>query len=351
MSDPSIVQSVGGSLLESIGSLLEEPERDAKDVNGKIAADLEEDQSLSPEMRLAKAKEKEQKNQAQRERLVQESHRVMDGLFNAIFGTMRPGAPLITIERGGVSLSAQRVRGDQFGGQLVHIGNGSFHIPSKVALFGDYTPHSVNIKLMQFQQNPYTWGRREYQARSPVMELSLQQNNIPVAVNNLTEDFNITIPGGPRDKPARTSVAFPTPGNGSSSYHLLNLNNTAEGFLVTITPLNTSVVYGVWGRYGGRPDDQNYNLSMETYVLPEECALVKTLSGDEETDRTEATMFIKGEDDPVDYYIKVSVLGPLAECDIEKKADMKESHTNDVYAYRIQWVRLSCVYWSETQDD
>ncbi|XP_035686736.1 polycystic kidney disease protein 1-like 2 [Branchiostoma floridae] len=263
---------------------------------------------------------------------------------------MRPGAPAVTIERVGVALRAQRVWGDQFGGQVVQTGNGSFHVPSRAALFGDYTPHSVAIKLTQFQWNPFTWGRGEHQVRSSVMELSLLQNDIPVAFNNLTEDFNITIPGGPGNNLATTIVTFPAPGNKSSSYHLLKLNSTAEGFLVTITPLNTSVVYGVSGRYGGRPDDQNYNVSTETYVLPEQCAL-KTLSGDKDTEKTAATIFIPGEHEPVDYHIKVQVLGPVTECEIEKRADEKELHTDDVYSYQIQWARLSCVYWSETQED
>ncbi|XP_066304370.1 polycystin-1-like protein 2 [Branchiostoma lanceolatum] len=351
MSDPSTVESVGGSLLDSVGSLLEEPERDAEEADGKPAPDLEEDQSLSPKERLEKAEEKEQENQAERRRLVQESRQVLDGLYNAIIGTMRPGAPPVTIERGGIVLRAQKVRGDQFGGQVVQTEGGSFHVPSKAALFGDYTPHNVAIKLTQFQQNPFTWGRGEYQARSSVMELSLQQNNIPVAFNNLTEDFYITIPGGSGNKPATTTITFPAPGNKSSSYHLLNLTNTAEGFLVTITPLNKSVIYRVMGRNGGRPDDQNYNVSMETYVLPEECALMKALSGDEDTEKREATMFVSGEDGPVDYYIKVQIRGLVTECDFEKRADVKESHADDLYTYQIQWARLSCVYWSETQED
>ncbi|CAH1247231.1 PKD1L3 [Branchiostoma lanceolatum] len=344
MSDPSTVESVGGSLLDSVGSLLEEPERDAED-DGKPAPDLEDDQSLSPKERLEKAEEKEQENQAKRRRLVQESRQVLDGLYNAIIGAMRPGAPPVTIERGGIVLRAQKVRGDQFGGQVVQTEGGSFHVPSKAALFGDYTPHNVAIK------NPFTWGRGEYQARSSVMELSLQQNNIPVAFNNLTEDFYITIPGGSGNKPATTTITFPAPGNKSSSYHLLNLTNTAEGFLVTITPLNRSVIYGVMGRNGGRPDDQNYNVSMKTYVLPEECALMKTLSGDEDSEKREATIFIPGEEGPVEYYIKVQIRGPVTECDFEKRADVKESHADDFYAYQIQWARLSCVYWSETQED
>ncbi|XP_066291574.1 polycystin-1-like protein 2 isoform X1 [Branchiostoma lanceolatum] len=351
MSDPSTVESVGGSLVDSVGSLLEEPERDAEEDDGKPAPDLEEDQSLSPKERLEKAEEKERENQAERRRLVQKSRQVLDGLYNAIIDAMRPGAPPVTIERGGITLQAQTIWGDQFGGQVVQTEGGSFHVPSKTALFGDYTPHSVAIKLTQFQRNPFTWGRGEYQARSSVMELSLQQNNIPVAFNNLTEDFYITIPGGSGNKPATTTITFPAPGNKSSSYHLLNLTNTAEGFLVTITPLNRSVVYGISGRYGGRPDDQNYNVSMETYVLPEKCALMKALSGDEDTEKREATMFISGEDGPVEYYIKVQIRGPVTECDFEKSADVKESHADDFYAYQIQWARLSCVYWSETQED
>ncbi|XP_078572446.1 polycystin-1-like protein 2 isoform X2 [Branchiostoma floridae x Branchiostoma japonicum] len=351
MSDPATVQSVGGPLVESVGFLHEESERDAKEDDGKLASDPEEDQSLSPKERLEKAEEKEQKKQTKRRKIVQESRQVLDGLFDAIIGAMKPGDPAVTIERGGVTLRAQRVWGDQFGGQVVQTGNGSFHVPSRAALFGDYTPHNVAIKLTQFQQNPFTWGRGEYKARSSVMELSLLQNDIPVAFNNLTEDFNITIPGGSGNNSATTTITFPAPGNQSSIYHLLKLNSTAEGFLVTITPLNTSVVYGVWGSYGGRPDDQNYNVSTETYVLPEQCALMKTLSGDEYTENTAATIFIPGEDDPVNYYIKVQVLGPVTECDIEKRADEKDSHTNDIYAYQIQWARLSCVYWSETQED
>ncbi|XP_078675170.1 polycystin-1-like protein 2 [Branchiostoma floridae x Branchiostoma belcheri] len=349
MSDPSTVQSVGGSLVESVGSLLEDPERD-EEADVKLTSDLEEDQSLSPKERLQKVEEKKQENQAKRRRFVQEGRQILDGLFNAIISATRPGAPAVTIERGGITLRVQRISGNQFGGQVVQTDDGSFQLPSKVALFADYTPHNVAMKLTQFQQNPFTWGRGEYQPCSSVMELSLQQNNFPVAFNNLTEDFNITIPAKSGNKPATTTVTIPAQGNGSFRYHLLNLTNAAEGFLVTITPLNTSVVYRVSGRYGGRPGDKNYNMSTETYILPEYCALMKTLSGEEDTEKTEARMFVSGEDGPVDYNIKVEILGPVTECGSEKRTDVKEPHAADFYAYKIEWARLGCVFWSETQE-
>ncbi|XP_078692602.1 polycystin-1-like protein 2 [Branchiostoma floridae x Branchiostoma belcheri] len=350
MSDPSTVQSVGGSLVESVGSLLKDPERDEEEADVKLTSDLEEDQSLSPKERLQKVEEKKQENQAKRGRFVQEGRQVLEGLFNAIISATRPGAPAVTIKRGGITLRAQRIWGDQFGGQVVQTEDGSFQLPSKAALFADYTPHTVTMKLTQFQQNPFTWGRGEYQPRSSVMELSLQQNNFPVAFNNLTEDFNITIPAKSGNKPATTTVTIPAQGNGSSSYHLLNLTNAAEGFLVTITPLNTSVVYRVSGRYGGRPGDQNYNMSTETYILPEECALMKTLSGEEDTEKTEARMFVSGEDGPVDYNIKVQIVGPVTECGSEKRTDVKKPHAADFYAYKMEWARLGCVFWNETQE-
>ncbi|XP_078681625.1 polycystin-1-like protein 2 [Branchiostoma floridae x Branchiostoma belcheri] len=350
MSDPSTVQSVGGSLVESVGSLLEDPERDEEEADVKLTSDLEENHSLSPKERLQKAEEKKQENQAKRRRFVQEGRQVLDSLFNAIISATRPGAPAVTIERGGITLRAQRFWGNQFGGQVVQTEGGSFQLPSKAALFADYTPHNVAMKLTQFQQNPFTWGLGEYQPRSSVMELSLQQNNFPVAFNNLTENFNITIPAKSGNKPATTTVTIPAQGNGSSSYHLLNLTNAAEGFLVTITPLNTSVVYRVLGRYGGRPGDQNYNMSTETYILPEECALMKTLSGEEDTEKTEARMFISGEDGPVDYNIKVEIVGPVTECGSEKRTDVKKPHAADFYAYQMEWARLGCVFWSETQE-
>ncbi|XP_078597655.1 polycystin-1-like protein 2 [Branchiostoma floridae x Branchiostoma japonicum] len=182
------------------------------------------------------------------------------------------------------------------------------------------------------------------------MELTIQRKNYkPLVFNNLTEDFIITIPGNYRNKPATKVITYPLPGNRSSAYHLLKLNNTAEAFLVTITPLNTSVVYGVWGRYGGRPDDQTYNVSMETYVLPEECSLIETLRGDGEA-KTGARIFIKGVKDPVDYYVKVQILGPATECDVNDPTDENNVLANSFYAYQIQWARLSCVFWSETED-
>ena len=83
----------------------------------------------------------------QRGRLVQESRQVLDGLFNAIIGAMRPGDSPLTIKRGGIIVRAQRVWGHQFGGQVLQTEDGSFHVPSTAALFGDYTPHNVAIKV------------------------------------------------------------------------------------------------------------------------------------------------------------------------------------------------------------
>eukprot|EP00058_Branchiostoma_floridae_P011946 XP_002597434.1 hypothetical protein BRAFLDRAFT_80560 [Branchiostoma floridae] len=355
MSDPATLESVGGSLLESVGTLLEDPETDAEEAadDGDPKADPAEDESLSPEERLQKTGQQKQEEQAKRRKLVQESRRVLEKMEDAIVQTLKPGAPAVTLSRGGVTLSAQKVSGSEFGSQEVRTGDGGFQLPSQAALFSDYTPHSVTIKLKQFEENPFTWGTGERQVSSTVMELSLQQNNIneALAFNNLTEDFVITIPGSSKNKMATKNITFYSRGNKTAVYHFYNLTDMAEGFMVTIIPLNTSVVYGVSGRYDDRPDDQNYSVSMETYVLPEQCALMKTLSGDEDdVDKTQATMFIKGQRDPAQYYVKVRILGPATECGDEEETDLWDSEEGGFFAYEIQWARLRCVYWNETQE-
>eukprot|EP00058_Branchiostoma_floridae_P019575 XP_002605065.1 hypothetical protein BRAFLDRAFT_124137 [Branchiostoma floridae] len=308
MSDPLTVESVGGSLVESVDALLYEPEPDVDEHDGNLQS---EDDSVSPEERAQNAKQEEEEKRAEKKVVVRKSRQVLDDLSNAITAPMRPGGPPVTIRRGGVTLRSQKLHGGKSGSQVVQTEEGGFLFPSQTALFPEHPPHNVTVK-----------------------------------------DFIITIPGNVGNKPATTTITFPAPGNQSSSYHLLNLNNTAEGFLVTITPLNTSVVYGVSGRYGGRPDDQNYDVCTETFVLPEECSLMESLSaGSDETDKSEATMFVKGKKDPVDYYVKVQVLGLETKCDISGQTDEKKLGTNDFYAYQIQWVRLSCVFWSETQED
>ncbi|XP_078662108.1 uncharacterized protein LOC144906058 [Branchiostoma floridae x Branchiostoma belcheri] len=350
MSDPATLESVGGSVLESVGALLEGPEEDAEE---KPEDDgFAEDESLSPEERLQKAEQKKQENEAKRRNIVQESRRVLEKMENAMIKTLKPGDPPVSLTKGGVTLSAQKILGSEFGGQVVQTEEGGFQLPSQAALFSEFehAPQSVTVKMKQFEQNPFTWGSGEHQARSSVMELSLQQdNNQVMTFRNLTEDFIITIPGNPKNKPATKIITIPSPGNRSARYHFYNLTDMAEGFLVTIKPLNLSVVYRVSGRRGGRPDDQNYDMSMETYLLPEQCSLTKSLSGDEgHTDKTKATMFIQGEEDPGEYYVKVQVLGPVTECGVENKSDPGDAY--DFFAYEIQWARLRCLYWNDTQD-
>eukprot|EP00058_Branchiostoma_floridae_P016734 XP_002602222.1 hypothetical protein BRAFLDRAFT_76911 [Branchiostoma floridae] len=350
MSDPSTLEAVGGPLVASVATLLQEPEQNAEENDGNFQPRVLEDDHVSPEERAQKVKQQEEEQRAEEKKIVQKSRQVLDDLSNAITDPMRLGAPPVTIKRSGVTLKAQKIRGSMSGGQLVQTEDGGFQFPSQTALFPEHPPHNITITLIQYQQNPYTWELGQYQAHSSVMELTIQRKNYkPLVFNNLTEDFIITIPGNSRNKPATKIITYPLPGNRSSAYHLLNLNNTAEAFLVTITPLNTSVVYGVWGRYGGRPDDQNCNVSMETYVLPEECSLIETLRGDGEA-KTGARIFIKGVKDPVDYYVKVQILGPATECDVNDPMDENRVLANSFYAYQIQWARLSCVFWSETED-
>ncbi|CAH1264033.1 PKD1L3 [Branchiostoma lanceolatum] len=335
MSDPLTVESVGGSLVDSVARLLYATKED----DGNLQFDPVENDHVSPEERAQK-----------RQVVVQKSHQVLDDLFNAITDPMRPGSPPVTISRAGFTLRAQKIFGSKSGSYVVETEDGGFQFPSQTALFPEHPPHNVTFKLTEYQQNPYPRGRGYYQARSSVMELSIHRKNYkPLIFNNLTDDFIITIPGKSGNKPTTKTITFPASGNETSSYHLLNLNNTAEGWLVTITPLNTSVIYGVSGRYGGHPGAQNYDVSMETYVLPEECSLAETLSGDE-TDKTEATLFINGKKDPAEYYIKVQMLGPVTKCDVNDRTDEKNAHTNEFYAYQIQWARLACVFWSEIQE-
>ncbi|XP_078583957.1 polycystin-1-like protein 2 [Branchiostoma floridae x Branchiostoma japonicum] len=350
MSDPLTVESVGGSLVESVANLLNAPEEAAEENAGNPKFDPVQDDHISPEERAKKAKEEEEEQRAERQVVVQKSRQVLDSLFNALTDPMRPGDAPVTISRAGVTMRAQKIFGSKSGNQVVQTEDGVFQLPSQTALFPEHPPHNVTVMFIEYQQNPFPRGRGYYQARSSVIELTLRRKNYkPLVFSNLTDEFKITIPAGKsRNKPTTKTITFPASGNETSSYHLLNLNNTAEGWLVTITPLNTSVVYGVSGRYGGRPDDQNYDVSMETYVLPEECSLMETLSGDD-TDRTEAKLFIKGKADPVDYHVKVKVLGPATKCDISDRPEERKVHTKDLYAYEIQWARLSCVFWSETQ--
>ncbi|XP_019626197.1 PREDICTED: sperm receptor for egg jelly-like [Branchiostoma belcheri] len=348
MSDPVTLESVGGSVLESVGALLEGPEEDAEE---KPEDDgFAEDESLSPEERLQKAEEKKQENEAKRRNLVEESRRVLEKMENAMLKTLKPGDPPVSLTKGGVTLSAQKILGSEFGGQVVQTEEGGFQLPSQAALFSelDHAPQSVTVKMKQFDQNPFTWGSGENQVRTSVVELSLEQdNNQVMTFRNLTEDFIITIPGNPNNKPATKIITIPSAGNRSARYHFYHLADMAEGFLVTIIPLNASVVYRVSGRRGGRPDDENYNVSMETYLLPEQCSLTKSLSGDEgDTDKTKASMFIQGEEDPGDYYVKVQVLGPVTECGVENKSGPGDAR--DFFAYEIQWARLRCLYWNET---
>ncbi|CAH1256718.1 SCUBE3 [Branchiostoma lanceolatum] len=355
MSDPATLESVGGSLLESVGTLLDKPKADAvKNADGsRLNSALMEDESLSPAERLQKVEEQKQEKQAKRRSLVQESRRVMEKMEDAITKTLKPGDPPVTLKRGGVTLTAQKVLGSEFGDQEVRTEDGGcFQLPSQTALFLEHAPHSVTIKMKQFEENPFTWGSGEHQVSSTVMELSLQQsNNDLMTFNNLTEDFVITIPGSSKHKMATQNVTFASTASKTAMYHSYNLTGMADGFLVTIIPLNLSVIYGVSGRYGGRPDDQNYNVSMETYVLPEQCALMKTLSGEEDdTDKTKATIFIKGEKDPEKYYVKINILGPVTECDVEEGHDTRESDAGGFYSYQIQWARLSCRFWNETQE-
>ncbi|KAI8496991.1 hypothetical protein Bbelb_256460 [Branchiostoma belcheri] len=348
MSDPATLESVGGSLLESVGALLEGPEEDAEEKPNDDG--FAEDESLSPEERLQKAEEKKLENEAKRRNIVEESRRVLEKMENAMIKTLKPGDPPVSITKGGVTLSAQKILGSEVGGQVVQTEEGGFQLPSQAALFTEFehAPQSVTVKMKQFEQNPFTWGSGEHQVRSSVVELSLHQdNNEVMTFRNLTEDFIITIPGNPKNKPATKIITIPSVGNRSARYHFYNLTGMAEGFLVTIIPLNASVVYRVSGRRGGRPDDQNYNVSMETYLLPEQCSLTKSLSGDEgDTDKTKATMFIQGEEDPGEYYVKVQVLGPVTECGVENKSDPGDAY--DFFAYEIQWARLRCLYWNET---
>ncbi|XP_035663364.1 polycystic kidney disease protein 1-like 2 [Branchiostoma floridae] len=346
MSNPLTVESVGGSLVESVANLLNASEEASEGDAGNSV----QDDHISPEERAEKAKEEEEEQRTERQEVVQKSRQVLDSLFNAITDPMRPGDAPVTISRAGVTMRAQKIFGSKSGNQVVQTEDGVFQLPSQTALFPEHPPHNVTVMFIEYQENPFPRGRGYYQARSSVIELTLRRKNYkPLVFSNLTDDFKITIPAGKsRNKPTTKTITFPASGNETSSYHLLNLNNTAEGWLVTITPLNTSVVYGVSGRYGGRPDDQNYDVSMETYVLPEECSLMETLSGDD-TDRTEAKLFIKGKADPVDYHVKVKVLGPATKCDISDRPEERNVHTNDLYAYKIQWARLSCVFWSETQ--
>ncbi|XP_070567318.1 uncharacterized protein [Ptychodera flava] len=117
----------------------------------------------------------------------------LDTLSQGLLGRMIPGEPPVEISQHGVALHLERTTENKLGNKKIHLNKGGFSLPSARTMFGNESYTSVDLKVTEYEINPFIWDDRST-VNSSVISVELYQGNTTlISQTNTSEDFTYTI--------------------------------------------------------------------------------------------------------------------------------------------------------------
>ncbi|XP_070567321.1 polycystin-1-like protein 2 [Ptychodera flava] len=117
----------------------------------------------------------------------------LDTLSQGLLGRMIPGEPPVEISQHGVALHLERTTEDELGNKTISLNKGGFSLPSAPTMFADANYTSVDLKVIEYEVNPFIWDDKST-INSSVISVELYQANVTlISQTNTSEDFTYTI--------------------------------------------------------------------------------------------------------------------------------------------------------------
>ncbi|XP_077978964.1 polycystin-1-like protein 2 [Glandiceps talaboti] len=208
----------------------------------------------------------------------------VSGLTNGIVGSlgnlsegvlrrMLPGEPPVNISTHGVSMQLERTSTDGVANKTIQLQSGRFSLPSAETMFGDDNYDTVDLKVIEYKRNPFTWDKTS-EIQSSVISVEIYGgNSTMLKQTNTSDDFTFTInhvrhddtDPSPDDVPDLSLLDDVEP---TTQYSVFNItsNTTAVRMYVSVSE-SSNATFTIDMKYDGLPEDDDFDLRS---IVPED---------------------------------------------------------------------------------
>ncbi|CAH3159311.1 unnamed protein product, partial [Pocillopora meandrina] len=195
--------------------------------------------------------------------LVKISMKALEKVADSVLALTVPDERTISFTAGQLSMTLGRYSLHRLSGLKIKAGKGQFILPSKSQklLSGVNKTSFVNVQMLSFSFNPYTWDATKERVSSDVVTLLLKNNNSElIKVSNLTEDIVIVTPLKLQKISASEKSWYFTK-NDDLRFHEINVKYENTLLMLEIKPQDPTVHLFVYMRFSQRPTTQNYDFN------------------------------------------------------------------------------------------
>ncbi|XP_035665948.1 uncharacterized protein LOC118409186 [Branchiostoma floridae] len=311
------------------------------------------DDVLSPEEREDGERQMKEERDEMKRAVVARGRRILNDMADRLRRELTPGGPAIRIDTDSLCLQVQKIRGKDLADDRLNDTGVNIAFPPAEKLFKGFEPMYIDVKVICYHDNPFTWGNNSNIINSGVYDISLIPLTMsPGEITDTEEDILISIAtnGTSGDYSSSGLVhEVDSTGNGSVVHHAFNISDVDDAFVVQVTALNRSSRISVFGRGGGLAHSKNCEVCLiwqdwkptaSHLGAPESRSVMFFVSGKNHTGKYSVGVEVAGVDDVYQDAVDDGVL--LVDPD-----DQSGLSLNGTQFYSLKVLRLSCRYWAE----
>ncbi|XP_077977747.1 uncharacterized protein LOC144433313 [Glandiceps talaboti] len=192
---------------------------------------------------------------------------------DSILRRMLPGEPKVNFSSNGVSVQLERTTSDDAANKSIPFSKGKFSLASAESMFKDKNYSSVDVKVVEYDRNPFIWHKTADLVRSSIISVELRDDNDSVIEQKDNEEDFVFSMNYIREEEIVEEVENVTePANDTiddtmvaPQFYIFNVTASGTAVRVMIMPNNTNATYVVYIRYGDFPEDDAFDFR---FVVP-----------------------------------------------------------------------------------
>ncbi|XP_077988128.1 location of vulva defective 1-like [Glandiceps talaboti] len=194
--------------------------------------------------------------------------RSLTNLSSGVLRRMLPGEQPVNISTEGISMLLERTTMEGMAYKTIQLQSGRFSLPSPETMFGDDNYDTVDLKVVDYKRNPFTWDKTS-NVRERVISVEIYDDNLNIiAQQNISEDFIFTIdyPKFPKTSTHTSSTEVPavsTSDEITSVIAMFNVTSHASAVRMYISTSEYSTsTFMIDTKYGEVPEIDRFDFRM-----------------------------------------------------------------------------------------
>nr|XP_006817202.1 PREDICTED: uncharacterized protein LOC102808421 [Saccoglossus kowalevskii] len=190
----------------------------------------------------------------------------VSSLSDSVLRRMQPGESAVNFSSNGLAIQLERTTSENMANKTPELPSGTFALPSPEIMFGEQNYSSVDVKLVQYDRNPFIWDTTAEQVSSPIISLEIMDDNgTLIEQKNTAEDFIITMDYIEDEPELLTNISENEISNAPPKYTVFNVTFPRTAVQIIITPNNTNATYIVYLKHDLYPTDEDFDFR---FVVP-----------------------------------------------------------------------------------